>query len=59
LHLLTLSTIYKKLDNNQTVVGIYLDLQKAFDTVNHDNLLYKLQSYGYGIRGVAYGVKAI
>ena len=42
--------IYEKLDANQTVVGIYLDLTKAFDTVNHDILLYKLQNYG--IRGI-------
>jgi len=33
--------IYEYLDNNQTVVRIYLDLQKTFDTVNRENLLYK------------------
>ena len=34
------------------MVGIFLDLQKVFDTVKHDILLYKM--YNYGIRAVAY-----
>ena len=37
--------IYSSLDNSETVVGIYIDLQKAFDCVNHNILLYKLYNY--------------
>jgi len=45
-------SIIKYLDDSDTVVGIYLDLQKAFDTVNHEILLAKMKNYG--IRGVIY-----
>ena len=44
-------TIKSSLDNKRFGCGIFIDLQKAFDTVNHDSLLQKLEHYG--IRGTA------
>ena len=43
--------IYKSLDEGNYVTGIYIDLKKAFDTVQHQILLQKLQHYG--IRRIA------
>ena len=44
-------TIRQALDNKKHVCGVFVDLQKAFDTVNHDILISKLEHYG--IRGTA------
>ena len=43
---------YRNFDINNKVVGIYFDLQKTLDTVDHKILLHKL--YNCGIRGILF-----
>ena len=43
--------ITKAIDERKFTVGNFLDLSKAFDTINHKILISKLEHYG--IRGIA------
>ncbi len=40
---------YHSIDNKQSTLGIFIDFSRAFDTINHNILLQKLENYG--IRG--------
>ena len=42
--------IRNQLDHGRFGCGIFIDFQKAFDTVDHDILIYKLNHYG--VRGI-------
>ena len=42
----SISMILNGIENNKHVIGIFLDLSKAFDTINHDIMLAKLTNYG-------------
>ena len=48
----SLEEITSSIDQKKHAIGIFIDLKKAFDTINHDILIKKLERYG--IRGVVW-----
>ena len=38
--------ISNELNNNNHSIGVFIDLSKAFDTIDHSLLLRKLEHYG-------------
>ena len=46
----SINMIVNELEKRNHVIGIFIDLSKAFDTLDHEKLLIKLEHYG--IRGI-------
>ena len=44
------NAVLQNIDNGKFSCGVFIDVKKAFDTVNHEILLAKLENYG--VRGV-------
>ena len=46
-----IENIHTRLDDNEFAAGVFVDLKKAFDMVDHKILILKLEQYG--VRGIA------
>jgi hypothetical protein len=46
-----INKVATSIDENKLTAGVFLDLSKSFDTINHEILFYKLEHYGF--RGIA------
>ena len=45
--------ISSAIDGQICCAGVFIDLKKALDTVDHELLVEKLNVYGIGLRGIA------
>lgn len=45
--------ISKTTDNNEYSIGLFVDLSKAFDPLDHDTLFKMLETYGIKERAIA------
>ena len=48
---LSVKQIIDQIEKKRHVIGIFIDLSKAFDTISHEKLIYKLNFYG--LRGLS------
>ena len=48
----TVDKVINSLSKKDHIIALFMDLSKAFDTIDHDILLHKL--YNYGIRGIVW-----
>ena len=47
-----LEKLKKTVDKGEYVCALFLDLSKAFGTINHDPLLAKLKAYGFSLNAL-------
>ena len=50
----SINHILNEIEAKKHVIGVFIDLSKAFDTIDHQKLLIKLEYYG--IRGVCHNL---